>query len=714
MKLKFLISSLILLLILLIIGQSESITQAQSFENRNFLPVISNTLPPRWIGPPGGSAIALAVDSQNPKIAFAGTICGVYKSTNGGISWQSTGPGLCYMIDSLALDPTNPDIVYAGSHGGGVYKSTDGGANWTPMNTGIHANAVVYTMMVNPGNPDLVYAGTRGAPAAPGPPWGGVLYKSVNGGVSWSAVLTNIGGSSQQDWVYSIQANPNQPNYVIAASHEHGPFVSSDYGNAGTWSGQNSSVDGSGRAIAFDPRAWLQTAFYATWHRTGIYRSSNNGYNWSLSNSGLGEAKIYPNGIAIDLSDPDNIYLASFSDARHGVMKSTNAGSSWRLAGLGDKYIYSVASPGQGNNIVLAGAFTDGVYRSPDGGNNWYYSSNGITAININGIVASPPASYLVSLPGIGVYRSLDGGNTWFAINNGLADRNLNGLVAHPDNPNLVFALTSKAGVQRIDLSGGGGWTSAGFSAQVAREQLSLAPENGISLPQEPMVELLGHLPGESEEPGQTEPDLLAAKVTAPVLSLEFAPSNSAIAYLGTNGAGVYLSTDSGLSWEETGLKGTTIRGIAVHPTNDVVVYAGTSAAGRVKTSSNRGQGWVDLPLIPGSPSVYSVAISAAEPDAVYAGTANGVWKYAGSEWVQAGLAGYAVNVIKTNPANPAAMYAGTPSGAFVSYDRTQWSLVGLTAQIPVQMIQFSAKNSDASIFFATSNHGVLQLFKNP
>src|SRR3990172_6307276 len=82
--------------------------------NSYYFPYVSYVEPPRFIGPDGGSIVVLAIYPQDPQVMFAGTWgAGVFKSTNGGATWVQTNAGLSgLLINALAVDPKNPDVVY--------------------------------------------------------------------------------------------------------------------------------------------------------------------------------------------------------------------------------------------------------------------------------------------------------------------------------------------------------------------------------------------------------------------------------------------------------------------------------------------------------------------------------------------------------------------------------------------------------------------------
>jgi hypothetical protein len=115
------------------------------------------------IGLIGKGVYTLEIDPINTSILYAGTNeDGVYKSINGGISWDQVytgpGPGIT-SVRSIAIDQINPSILYAGIWGGGVVMSTNSGVSWNPINTGL-TSPYVYTLLIDPVTPGTVYAGT--------------------------------------------------------------------------------------------------------------------------------------------------------------------------------------------------------------------------------------------------------------------------------------------------------------------------------------------------------------------------------------------------------------------------------------------------------------------------------------------------------------------------------------------------------------------------
>ncbi len=338
-----------------------------------YLPLVSNqkyTNP--WLGPDGGFVVTLVTSPTDPNVLYAATWGnGVFKSLDGGLSWRKTSVGLGdLMINSLAIDPQNPKILYAGTYNDEIYKTTNAGDSWVHSSQGIQDNAVVYTIAIDPHNPDIVYIGTRGKNAVDPPPWNGIVYRSTNEGINWSPVLENVGGSNQQDWAYDIVVNPKDHCMVFVAMHEYGVYRTLNCGDSWTGINGNGLDDLSGRALAINP-VWTgaDSLYYGTWHRTGVYKSTNNGVTW---NNQFLNSKIY--SMDMDPQQPEVLYLADFYS---GILKTANGGNSWTNIGLSENLLYSVMVNPLKHTQVFAGTAGNGIFRSDQSGAGWVHSQRG-------------------------------------------------------------------------------------------------------------------------------------------------------------------------------------------------------------------------------------------------------------------------------------------------------------------------------------------------
>src|SRR5947209_4286261 len=146
----------------------------------------------------GGRSIAVAASAARPsEYYFGATGGGLWKTTNGGVTWSPVTDGqlTSSSVGAVAVAPSNPDVVYIGTgeselrgniaQGDGVYKSTDAGKTWT--HAGLTDSQTIAKLRVHPTNPDLVYAAVLGHPAGPHPERG--IYRSKDGGRTWDRIL---------------------------------------------------------------------------------------------------------------------------------------------------------------------------------------------------------------------------------------------------------------------------------------------------------------------------------------------------------------------------------------------------------------------------------------------------------------------------------------------------------------------------------------------
>ena len=125
---------------------------------------------------------ALAIDPTRPATLYAGTFQGVFKSTNSGATWAAANTGLTNVdVRALAMDPTTTATLYAGAYDGGVFKSTDSGGSWVAVNNGLYP--YVRALAIDPATPATLYVGTY---------YG--VFKSTDSGGYWAPIagLTNL------------------------------------------------------------------------------------------------------------------------------------------------------------------------------------------------------------------------------------------------------------------------------------------------------------------------------------------------------------------------------------------------------------------------------------------------------------------------------------------------------------------------------------------
>jgi photosystem II stability/assembly factor-like uncharacterized protein len=181
---------------------------------------------------------------------------GLYVSRDGGISWLPAAgeqPSGKAMI-SLAVHPTNSNIVYAGTFIYGVLKTTNGGENWT-SGTGLPPNATILNVAIAPSDPDLLFAGLDGAG----------VYRSTDGGGSWTHSSAGLNPGAQ---IKSIVVDPTDSQIVYVADHRSGVYVSTNGGD--TWQALNDGlVHRTSQALTLSDDGTV--LYLGTWG-DGVYR----------------------------------------------------------------------------------------------------------------------------------------------------------------------------------------------------------------------------------------------------------------------------------------------------------------------------------------------------------------------------------------------------------------------------------------------------------
>src|SRR5210317_2121434 len=183
-----------------------SVLAAQEFNME-----LAKDLKPRNIGPGGMSGRVTAIDAihDNPDVIYAGTASGgLWKSTSGGIKWEPVFDNeVTASIGAVAIQQSNPSVIWVGTgegnprnslNGGyGIYKSLDGGKSWQAM--GLQQTRHIHRVIIDPTNPDVVYVGAIGSPWGEHPERG--VFKTTDGGKTWKNILFTNNKSGTADLI---------------------------------------------------------------------------------------------------------------------------------------------------------------------------------------------------------------------------------------------------------------------------------------------------------------------------------------------------------------------------------------------------------------------------------------------------------------------------------------------------------------------------------
>ncbi|UCC89116.1 MAG: hypothetical protein JSV81_07350 [Anaerolineales bacterium] len=398
---------------------------------------------------------------SDPAIAYAGSAGAVYRSQDGGRTWERVSggedgwgpPGVRagFPID-FQVDPRNPDRIFANNYGGGNFLSTDGGRTWMVASRG-YTGAQVRDIVVDQTAAARVLAAARSG-----------IFVSNDGGSNWIGL--NTPPASSMEW-YTAAIDPTDSLHVMAATHWNGVILQSLDGGQ-TWrpASHRPSDNMSWRAIAFAPSdpntVYAGTAaFYSAgtfddrMPAAGIYLSHDGGTTWIEANDALSQdANV--TSLAVDPRNPQVVVAAT---GNYGILKTIDGGVSWTALnqGLrGSPTALSVALHPSEPEIVYVGLAFGGLYRSTDGGATWQAWSAGLNPEASVSDVLFDPTDPLVMYAAdrlSGVYRSTDAGVTWTPINVGLRTRAVNALTVSSDGEHL-YAATEGEGVYRLDLNG--------------------------------------------------------------------------------------------------------------------------------------------------------------------------------------------------------------------------------------------------------------------
>ena len=343
----------------------------------------------RLVGPyRGGRALTgVGVPSQPNTYYFGAVAGGVWKTTNGGMSWTPLFDSQpVSSIGSVAVADSDPNVLYVGtgeacirgniSHGDGVYKSTDAGKTWS--NVGLKDTRNIGRVIIHPSNPEVAFVAALGHAYGFNEERG--VFRTMDGGKTWEKVLY----VSDKAGAIDITFVPGNPRILYAT----------------TW------------------EAWRNP-----WHLnsggpgSGVWRSSDGGTTWGRLTKGLPDlmGKI---GVSVPAARPDRVYLiVEALEEKGGVYRSDDGGESFeqmtddhRLRHRPWYYTHITADPSDAETAYVMNV---GLYKSTDGGKNWS-PMGGLLHGDHHGMWIDPKDSKrMINLNDGGATITVDGGETW-------------------------------------------------------------------------------------------------------------------------------------------------------------------------------------------------------------------------------------------------------------------------------------------------------------
>lgn len=367
---------------------------------------------------------ALAFDPKDPSVLYAGTFrCGILKSTDGGETWLRLATTGSLDVRALRVAPTDPTTIYAATLTAGVYRSIDGGTTWHPTNAGL-TDAYAMDVLVDPEDPQRILSATA---------YDGV-FESLDGGGHWNWTSPFLRGAGVQ----AVMTTTNTDG-VLAGTFNNGVFRCDRPG--AEWVASSNGLTTSGvdqlvRARAPDyivvrgwtvwansPMGWSirgalpsGTCSGGVIHGTsdpkrlyaqgcGNWKSDDGGATWSRLSPPTVEA---PGVLAVDPLSPNRLYAASLG----ALLLSEDAGFSWRRLGAPGVHPEELLVEGAARSRLWLRSTTS-LLQSNDGGQTWRHLELPVEGAIQTFIVSSPTKSILVTIMGTGLFRSVDDGTTW-------------------------------------------------------------------------------------------------------------------------------------------------------------------------------------------------------------------------------------------------------------------------------------------------------------
>ncbi len=425
------------------LDQAATMPVYSTFQSR----FVSDTTPQIPTGGPGGVASPVSA-------GFGG-------------AWTAMGPGnIGGRTRAILIHPTRSTTMWIGGVAGGIWKSTDGGASWSPK-ADLLVNIAVNSMMLDPRNPDILYAGTGEGFFNGDAVRGAGILKSTDGGETWSQLASTA--NSDFFYVQKIVMSRGSSQRLYAATRT-GVFRSLDAG--GSWTkvldatAKNGCMD---MAIQTDRALAMVFAACGTFTQGAIYRAldTSSTQTWTSVHA---PANMGRTSLAIAPSNQNIIYAMSasnqtgnYNNGLLAVYRSTTSGSSgsWNTQ-------VSNTSPNKLNTLLLSnpvyGVLADCGFGTTQFLNQGWYD---------NALAVDPADANIVWAGGIDLFRSNDGGQNWGQASHWWFTRGVDPEYAHADNHAIVFHPQYNGTTNKIMFNGSDGGV---FYTNDARAPVALSP----------------------------------------------------------------------------------------------------------------------------------------------------------------------------------------------------------------------------------------------
>ena len=674
----------------------------------------------RNVGPVrGGRSIAVAGSTSRPhEYYFGATGGGVWKTVDGGTVWRAVSDQYfkSSSVGAIGVCEANPDVVYVGMgevqlrgnimQGDGVYKTTNGGTSWS--HSGLPESQAIGRLRVHPTNCDIAYAAVLGHPYAPNPERG--VFKTTDGGQTWQRILFRNDSTGAVDLVL----DPANPEVIYATFWQV---------HRTPWSLESGGAGG------------------------GLFKSTNGGQSWTelTKNAGLPSGIWGKSGVSVSGADPNRVY-AIIEANEGGVFRSDDGGTTWtrtnedrRLRQRAFYYTRIYADPKEKDVVYVLNV---GFHKSTDGGKTFPTAIRVPHGDNHDMWIAPNDNKRMVEGNDGGGNVSVNGGQTWTdqdyptaQLYHIIASNHTPYWVCGAQQDNSTACVRSRGWQQMAPLVAVGGgesgyiandpenpniFFSGSYGGLLTRYDYATGQSQVINVwPENPM----GHSSGEIRERFQW---------TFPIVFSRTGPKKL---YVGSQH--LWVTTTEGQSWQklspdltrhdpktmgpsggpitkdQTGVETYgTIFTIAPSPHSADVIWTG-SDDGYVFITQDGGKNWTNVTPreLPEFSRISMIEVSPHRPGTAYLSAkryqlddrAPYIYRTDdyGRTWTKTinGIApGHYVHVVREDPVRANLLFAGTEHGVYISFDNgARWQ--PFNRNLPdVQVPDLAIKDNDLVI----------------
>ena len=656
------------------------------------------------------SAATISADLQAP----------VQTAQAADLQTASVGPAsVSGRILSIAVDPTNENVAYVGSASGGVWKTTDQGANWVSVTSRLNSMHID-ALAIDPSNPSTIYAGT-GETYMPGDDFAYMgVYVTYDAGANWT-LLANT-ADLPLSAVSSIAIDPTDTSRIYISGNT-GVYVSADAGS--TWN--KTSLTG------FVEQLMISTVdhntIFATGSQTNLWRSTDAGVTWTAlvgwnADRGLPDNNPWFNRVTITQSSGTtlagavtHVIYAAFADPFR-IYRSDTEGNGWNEVSrqtYDEKNFAVVADPVDADTVYTAGNL---LRRTTEGG--WKVTVLPFQYNDIRALAYAPSDSHVwYAGTDTGVEVSVDNGTTWQTRSNGLNTTQWSSLAVSPDG-STVYGAVADLSMLRLNRNGSWDTMSWGTAKEIVTDPSRMNTLYALSSDSKGV--------GKSTDNGQAFSQINGnLPVSAGLAHLTIDPAGGDTLYV-ASGANVYGTNDAGDHWYrfDGGNSSSNVAAIAVNGvTHKVYVGRADGTIDELTPSfgaSSIGSKWANIYREPNQKPIAELSTVGGYVTVAFDtdwGTRVGRLSNNSSKWLFQDITGNLpdgawLHALAVDPANRNIIYVSHKAGAFrgVSADSGKtWTWTRTEDGLPaVEVMDIAVSPMTGTVYYATWGRGLYQV----